>query len=79
MSSPDQQQTKTKSFIYLHKLLSAVILLAFAVIILGGLDAGARVITITYRTIIAAVGIGFVGRLVIRILVSYEETKGGKG
>jgi fatty acid desaturase len=79
MSKDSKPNMKTKKFPFLHKLLVAVILIAFLVIILGGFDAGVRVITITYRTSLACLLIGVVGRIVIRVLVNYEEAKGDKG
>lgn len=74
-----EKPTKKKvSFAYIHKLAAAVSLVAFLVIILGGVMNEVRTITIAYRALGVILAIGVVSRLLVRILATYEEINSGK-
>lgn len=77
-ASKVKKVTKKVSFTYLKKLTAGVSLLCLMVIVLAGVIGQARVITITYRAAIAILVIGVVSRVVIKILLSYEDMHGGK-
>lgn len=75
----ERRVTRKLNFVFLQKLAAGVSLLALTVIIAAGVMGGARTITITYRAAAVIVVIGFVTRILIRILSSYEELNSGKG
>ncbi len=74
----DKPTKKKVSFAYVHKLAAAVSLVAFIVIILGGVMNEVRTITIAYRAMGVILVIGIVSRILVRILATYEEINSGK-
>jgi hypothetical protein len=66
------------SYAGVHRLAAATSLIAFLVVIGGGVMAQASVFSIAYRAFLVIFVIGFVSRIVIRILASYEEMNSGK-
>lgn len=79
MADAEQQKLRKKvSFAGVHKLAAATSLVAFLVIIGGGVMARASVFSITFRAFLAILVIGVVSRVLIRILASYEEMNSGK-
>ncbi|MBX7144164.1 MAG: hypothetical protein K1X79_06915 [Oligoflexia bacterium] len=70
--------SKKVSFAGIHKLVAGTSLIAFLVIIGGGVMARASVFSIAFRAFIAIFVIGVVSRVLIRILASYEEMNSGK-
>lgn len=76
--APQKKLIKKTSFVYMQKLTAAVSLIAFVVIIAAGLMGEAGTIAITYRAAGVMVVIGFVSRIIIRILASYEEMNSDK-
>ena len=76
--SKKKKVTKRVNFEIIHRFSAAVSLLAFLVIVLGGIIAETRFITITFRAIGVVLIIGVVTRVIIQILASYEEMNSGK-
>ena len=68
-----------KSSYFVQRLAAAVSLLAFLVILAGGIMSDARFITITYRAVGVILVIGFVTRVLIRLISDYEEMNSGQG
>lgn len=66
------------NFASIHRFAAAVSLLAFLVIVIGGIMAETRFIIITFRSIGVILIIGVVTRIITRILASYEEMNSGK-
>ena len=64
--------------VFIKKLAAAVSLLVFVVIIVGGLMAEARILTITLRAFVAMVLASLITRIVISVLVTYEEMNSGQ-
>ncbi len=69
---------KLPSYAVLHKMMAGVALLAFCVVVVSGLRAGVYAYIIAYRAALAMVVIGIVSRIVIRVLITYEEIQSGK-
>lgn len=70
--------TKTVKFPHVHKMLAGISLLIFTVTMVAGMRAEARFITITVRALIAMIVVALIGRVVVRLIASYEEIHGGK-
>ena len=64
---------KLPSYVFLHKLFAGVALLSFVLIIVAGLRTGLQTSTIAYRSALAMIVIGVVSRVVIRLLITFEE------
>ena len=62
----------------LHKLFAGVSLLSLVVTFMGGLMAGARFSTITFRALVVMIVVALISRIVMRVIASYEEMSGGK-
>lgn len=58
---------------FLRKLVASVSIIALIVIIVGGLLSGARLITVVYRAFVIMTVAKFIGMLLIKVLVNYEE------
>lgn len=71
-----KQQTLDLDFI--RKLAAAVSLLVFVVVVVGGLMAEARIFTITLRAFVAMVLASLITRIIISVIVTYEEMNSGK-
>lgn len=69
---------KGDRFVVFKKLFAAVAMLAFIVIIVAGMRAEARFVTIAYRATAAMLVVFVVNRIVIKILSGYEEINSGK-
>ncbi len=71
---------KTKKIRYagIHKLAAAVSLIAFSVVIVAGMMAGAGIVSITFRAVAAVLVVGVVSRVLIRIWATYEEMNRGQ-
>jgi apolipoprotein N-acyltransferase len=69
---------KSDQYLMFKKLFAGVAMLAFIVILIAGLKANARLVTIAYRATIVMVVILFVNRVVIKVLSGYEEMNSGK-
>ncbi|RMG42248.1 MAG: hypothetical protein D6719_06810 [Candidatus Dadabacteria bacterium] len=67
-----------KNYAHIHKLFAGVSLLAFLVVVISGLQAQASVFTIIIRSTIVILIIGIIGRILLRILATYEEMNSGK-
>jgi hypothetical protein len=70
--------SKTVKFPHVHKMLAGISLLIFTVTMIAGMRADARFITITVRALVAMVIVALIGRVVVRLIASYEEIHGGK-
>lgn len=68
---------KRKVHTSLKKFIAAISLLTLLVVVVGGVMADARIITITIRATLAMVAVGVIGRITHRILQNYEEMHGG--
>jgi hypothetical protein len=66
------------NFPFVRKLIAGVALLALVAIMLGGLLAGARMITVVYRAFFIMILAKVVGFIVLKVLVNYEEINRGK-
>lgn len=63
----------------LHKLFAGVALLIFVLVIVVGVKAGVRLETIVYRSALAMLVVGIIGRGVLRVLTTYEEMNSDEG
>lgn len=79
MATETKKVIKKVSFVFMQKLTAAVSLLALVVITTAGIMGGSRIITITYRAALVIVVVGFLARIIIKILETYEEMNSGKG
>ena len=79
MATEAKKVIKKVSFVFMQKLTAAVSLLALVVITAAGIMGGSRIITITYRAALVIVVVGFLARIIIKILETYEEMNSGKG
>jgi hypothetical protein len=70
--------SKKIEFTTLKKLVSGVNLIIFAVFILGGVNAGASFISITWRAAVAILVINVITVIVTRVAARYEEMHSGK-
>lgn len=78
MAAKPKKLSKKVNFASIHRFAAAVSLLAFLVIVIGGIMTETRFITITFRSIGVVLIIGIVTRIITRILASYEEMNSGK-
>ena len=74
----DSKLTKTVRYPMIHRFLAGLSLLTFVVIIIAGVAAQARFLTITVRAAIAFLVISLISRVVLRVIASYEEMNGGE-
>lgn len=77
MAPKKKKQTTRVRYTAVHKFSAGLSLLAFLVVIIAGVMAEARVITITYRAAAVIIIIGLATRILIKTWASYEETKRG--
>jgi len=70
--------SKIVKFPHVHKMLAGISLLVFTVTMIAGMQAHARFTTITFRALVAMLVVAFIGRIVLRLIASYEEIHGGK-
>lgn len=70
--------SKTVKFPHVHKMLAGISLLVFTVTMIAGMRAEARFITITVRALVAMIVVAVIGRVVVRLIASYEEIHGGE-
>lgn len=73
MAAKDAKLKRKISFLHLKKLQAGVSLLAFLIMLISGMMAGNSIITITQRSFLAIVVIMVITRVVVSILVTYEE------
>lgn len=66
-----------KKYTTIHKYTSGLSLLAFLVIIISGMRADARMITIAYRACAAMICIALLSRVLIKAWASFEEIERG--
>lgn len=78
MAEKQARRIKRISYAPVHRLAAATSLIAFLVVIGGGVMAQASVFSIAYRAFLVILVIGVVSRIIIRILASYEEMNSGK-
>jgi hypothetical protein len=78
MAAKGKAQKGSARFTVVHKLLAAVSLLSFFVVLVVGLRADADVYTIAYRACAVMLVIKLVSIVVIRALSTYEEINRGK-
>lgn len=64
--------------VFLNKLLAAVSMLAFLVVIISGLRAESSVVSITFRAFIVILCISVIGRVAASVINSYEGMNSGK-
>lgn len=69
---------RSPQYHYPKTLCSLTILVACVVLFIGGAQEGVRTSKIVYNCLGVSVVIGFVFRVVIRAMASYEEINGGK-
>jgi len=76
-----EQRLKRKlpSYSFLHKLFAGVSLLVFIIIIVAGVRAEVEVTTIAYRAALVMVVIGVLSRIILKVLITYEEMNSGEG
>lgn len=74
----DTKLTKIVRYPLIHRFLAGLALLTFVVIIIAGVSAQARFLTITVRAAVAFLIIGLISRVVLRVIASYEEMNGGE-
>ena len=74
----DKKLVKVVRYSQLHKLLAAIALLTFFVIMIAGLAARASFMTITFRACIAMFVVKLISVVVMRVIASYEEMNGGQ-
>jgi hypothetical protein len=72
------QKKKINTHLYLHRLAAAVCLVSFTVMLIAGLMAEVPVITIAYRACLVMIVIKIICRVVVSILITYEEMNSGK-
>lgn len=70
--------TRKVSYASLQKLIAGVSLLCFLVILIAGLQADVRMITIAVRAMIVMLVIKVIARVVISVLATYEEMNSGE-
>lgn len=70
--------SKISKFAYLHKAVAGLSLVAFASVLIGGLQAQARLTTIAWRAMLVMLVIKLAARIVIRVFETYEEMQRGK-
>ncbi len=79
MASKRETKTiKRASYVHIQKLLAGVALLAFIVVVVAGLMAGAGVVSICIRATLVILTVILVRIFVIQILEAYEEMNSGK-
>lgn len=74
----DDKLTQKIRYPLIHRLFAGIALLTFVVILIAGASAEARFLTITVRATIALLVIGFISRVVLKVIASYEEMNGGE-
>ena len=79
MSRVVKTKIKLDSFSHIHRLMAAVSLLAFMVVIVSGMQAQVGITTIVVRATLVMAGISIFSRIIIRALATYEEMHSGKG
>ncbi len=70
--------SKTVKFPHVHKMLAGISLLVFTVTMIAGMRADARFVTITVRALVAMIIVAIIGRVVVKLIASYEEIHGGE-
>lgn len=70
---------KKVNFGFIHRLKAAVSLLVLTVVVIGGFMAKASMIAILIRATVAILAVVAITRVVVQVLVTYEEMDGGKG
>lgn len=65
------------SFVSFQKFYSGFTLLALVVVVVGGMISGVSLDTILFRVLVVVWGLFLVGRILLRILTTYEEMSGG--
>lgn len=66
------------NFIQVQKLLAAVALLTFGVVLAAGLMAGASMFSIAWRACLAMLILKMLAVIILKILSTYEELHGGQ-
>lgn len=61
-----------------RRLISAVALLAVIMVVAAGVSNGIRMTRILYRSGLVAIVVIFIGRLIIKVMASYEEINSGQ-
>ena len=74
----DKKLIKTIKFPMVHKFLCSLSLICFVVVIIGGLSAQARFLTITFKAMVVMVCIALISRIVMRVISTYEEMNSGE-
>lgn len=69
---------KRVSYVHIQKLMAAVSLLAFLVVVVAGLRANVGVIAITFRAFLVIFVVGILGRVIVQVLATYEEMNSGQ-
>ncbi|MDC0358796.1 hypothetical protein OAO01_08275 [Oligoflexia bacterium] len=77
--SQNGRVVKKMNLEFIHRLKASVSLLAFAVILASGVMAKASMISILTRATVAIIVVAIVTRIIVQVLVTYEEMDGGKG
>ena len=62
---------------FLKVLCAATILIACAVMFIGGAQSGVRTVKTIYKCLAVVAGIGIIFGVVIKVVQGYEETHGG--
>lgn len=66
-----------KQFVVLHKITAATSLLSLFVIVAAGMMAQASVFTMAFRSMVVIVVVGIIHRVLVQILLTYEEMSSG--
>lgn len=75
---PEPKIIRRVSYVPVQKLMAGVALLCFIVTAISGVMAEVGVVTVAFRASVVILVIGMIGRLVVRILATYEEMSSGK-
>jgi len=76
-NQPSKKVVRRGAYGFLKILCGLTIVVACLVVFVGGIQTGARTVTILYRCLFATGVIGITFGIVIKVLSSYEEIYGG--
>ncbi len=79
MGQDKKKVTKRLQFALIQKIKASVSLLAFFVILASGLKGGASLSSILLRSTLVVIVVVLITRVVIQLLVTYEEMNSGQG
>jgi len=62
-----------RSYEYIHRLFSGLALLLLVVAVIGGMRAGVSAPVIAFRACLVMLGVSCVGRVVLKLMATFEE------